>query len=90
MAGKKVKGAAQPCPCVIKGFEVACEHGRKSDDLGMLQIVASTTKSKEEKEAYGPEDFQVVITKTVEYGGDDEISAKLKSGRKCRRKVKVR
>ena len=69
MGGKKVKGSSQPCPCTIKSLVVTCEHNRKSDDVGMLQVVSNTTRLKEEQLAFGPEGAQVIVTNAGFMGG---------------------
>lgn len=89
MAGKrKVKSASQPCPCTIKNFVVACEHGRKSDSVQVLQVVATPTESRSDEYVFGPDSAQVVVETGVDYGGDDKVKAKLTAGGGCRRKIR--
>lgn len=58
------------CTCSITDLIATCSHGRSSDSNNLLQIVASTSKSKsEEYELMG-----IKVTLKKEYTGEDTVN----------------
>ncbi|GAA6172874.1 hypothetical protein NBRC116592_25440 [Colwellia sp. KU-HH00111] len=86
---KKIKSAAQPCPCTIDKLELTCGHGRKASSTNILQIVASPGKFIKESKTFGTDDVNVQIEQSLDYCGSDNISIKLLSGGGCQEEIKI-
>lgn len=86
---KKIKSAAQPCPCTIDKLELACGHGRKAGPTNTLQIVASPEKFIKETRTFGTDNVNVQVEQSVDYCGSDNVSIKLLTGGGCQEEIAI-